>query len=564
MAGCPPGAVTAAVGADLLAVGDDLLVRVSHPLLASVVLAGTNPLDRQALHGRLADVVADPDDRARHLALSAATPDADVAAELEAAAQRAGRRGAPGAAAELAAHALRLTPPGDLAAPRRALAEVAARAEAGETGRALALNDALVERLGPGPDRVHAVTQRVFLDFHGSDRHLARALADAGDDAGLRGRVLELQAFVAALYRGRLAYGMTLAEAALGVAVAEGDAVLEVLASGTLATASLLAGHPRPDLMGRAMELAERHERPPLGRWPQVLRARHCLWGGRLDEARRQFAALATAFSRTGLEFQRPYRLADRARLEVASGNLAAALELGEDAREAAADAGNDQGGAWVGYPIGLAHAHRGDAAAAQAAAGALLAWGEANDNPPRLLTGHHVRGVVALAAGDGEAAAAALAPAIELARRSGHRHPGYVPFLPDAVEAAALAGDADSLRRAGRRARGAGRRPGRTVGRRRRPPRPGPRRAGGGRRRGRGPTGRGRRRLRRARLPPRRRPHPPAARPGAPPGRPAPGGRGGARRAPAPASWPWAPLRGRRWPRPRPAGSPPSGPAAR
>ena len=292
---------------------------------------------------------------------------------------------------------------------------------------------------------MHAVTQRVFLDFHGSDRHLARALADAGDDAGLRGRVLELQAFVAALYRGRLADGMTLAEAALGVAVAEGDAVLEVLASGTLATASLLAGHPRPDLMGRAMELAERHERPPLGRWPQVLRARHCLWGGRLDEARRRFAALATAFSRTGLEFQRPYRLADRARLEVASGNLAAALELGEDAREAAADAGNDQGGAWVGYPIGLAHAHRGDAAAAQAAAGALLAWGEANDNPPRLLTGHHVRGVVALAAGDGEAAAAALAPAVELARRSGHRHPGYVPFLPDAVEAAALAGDAEA-----------------------------------------------------------------------------------------------------------------------
>jgi DNA-binding CsgD family transcriptional regulator len=445
--GGPPALVRSAIDDGLLSVGDDLLVRAAHPLLASVVLAGMNPLERQAVHARLAALVADRDRRARHLALSATGPDPTVAAELEAAAERAGQRGAPALAAELAAHAVRVSPPLPAeASARRALRCISYRAAAGETSRAMALTDELVEGLGPGPLRARAITQRVFLDFDHSADFLDRALADAdaAGDAGLRGRVLELRGFVVGLYRGELGRGLALADEALGIARREADPELEILASGTVATTALLAGCPRPRLMDRALALAEDHACPPLGRWPQVLRARHCLWGGRLDEARRRFEALTTEFARSGVEFQRPYRLADRARLEVASGHLAEAVELGRDAREAALDAGNEQAAAWADYPVGLAHAHRGDAAAAEAAAARLRGWGEAHDNLPRLLTAHHVLGVVALAAGDGRAASAALVPAVELARRSGHRHPGYVPIVPDAVEATALAGDRD------------------------------------------------------------------------------------------------------------------------
>jgi hypothetical protein len=46
-----------------------------------------NALDRRALHARLAELVDDADDRARHLALSSFDPDAGVADELEAAAR---------------------------------------------------------------------------------------------------------------------------------------------------------------------------------------------------------------------------------------------------------------------------------------------------------------------------------------------------------------------------------------------------------------------------------------------------------------------------------------------
>jgi AAA ATPase domain len=96
--------IAAAVELGLLTVDESFIVRFTHPLLASVVLGEFAPAARREAHSRLAAFVAEPDDRARHLALSTIEPDADVAAELDAAADRASRRGAPGLAAELIAH----------------------------------------------------------------------------------------------------------------------------------------------------------------------------------------------------------------------------------------------------------------------------------------------------------------------------------------------------------------------------------------------------------------------------------------------------------------------------
>jgi DNA-binding NarL/FixJ family response regulator len=53
-----------------------------------------------------------------------------------------------------------------------------------------------------------------------------------------------------------------------------------------------------------------------------------------------------------------------------------------------------------------------------------------------------HVLGLVALSRGEPAVAATELAPALAIAAELGHRHPGYVPALPDAIEATALAGD--------------------------------------------------------------------------------------------------------------------------
>ncbi|MDQ3671754.1 MAG: AAA family ATPase, partial [Actinomycetota bacterium] len=111
----------------------DGTIRFTHPLLASVVYHGVSADERRRTHGRLAQVVADPLDRARHLALSTESPDTQIAAALEDAAALAGTRGAAIAAAELAGHALRLTLPGaDADRDRRALVAARAHRNAGE------------------------------------------------------------------------------------------------------------------------------------------------------------------------------------------------------------------------------------------------------------------------------------------------------------------------------------------------------------------------------------------------------------------------------------------------
>ena len=108
-------------------------IRFTHPLVASVVYQGVSADERRRAHGRVAQVVVDPVDRARHLALSTETPDSQSAAVLEDAAAVASSRGSPIAAAELAEHALRLTPPGAHSERhRRALSAARAHRSAGE------------------------------------------------------------------------------------------------------------------------------------------------------------------------------------------------------------------------------------------------------------------------------------------------------------------------------------------------------------------------------------------------------------------------------------------------
>src|SRR5215469_10378974 len=72
-------------------------VRVAHPLARAAVLAGSDVAERAAGHRALAGVL-DGDRRAWHLAALADGPDEQVAAELDAAAQRAGRCGSRAAA----------------------------------------------------------------------------------------------------------------------------------------------------------------------------------------------------------------------------------------------------------------------------------------------------------------------------------------------------------------------------------------------------------------------------------------------------------------------------------
>ncbi|MGI5139905.1 MULTISPECIES: AAA family ATPase [unclassified Streptomyces] len=118
------GATLGATVTDLAAAEVDGLVAVRggslvfrHPLVRSAVYQSARFLERQRAHLALADVLAsDPDRSARHRAAAAAGNDERTAADLEAVAERAQRRGAPAEAAAVLARAVELSPaPADAA-----------------------------------------------------------------------------------------------------------------------------------------------------------------------------------------------------------------------------------------------------------------------------------------------------------------------------------------------------------------------------------------------------------------------------------------------------------------
>ncbi|HEY0390007.1 MAG TPA: AAA family ATPase [Gaiellales bacterium] len=173
---------------------DGGVIRFAHPLLAFVPYEEATDAERRRLHSRLARVVSDPEERARHLALAASGPDERVAAELDRAAGRALARGAPDAAAELAHLARRLTPGWDA---ERLLAEAEYTFESGDSVRARALMEEAVGRLEPGPRRAHAIARPAwFRGGWGDDPYGALALLDgaveqAGGDLAVAAEVFE-------------------------------------------------------------------------------------------------------------------------------------------------------------------------------------------------------------------------------------------------------------------------------------------------------------------------------------------------------------------------------------
>ena len=163
------------------------MIRFTHPLLSSVLYHDLGE-ERRSVHARIARILEDPLLRARHLALSKVTPDADVAAALDEAARIAGDRGALAVAAELAEQAVRLTP-ADACDERRRRALAAARAHhaAGEWTRARTIATDLLAETKVGPWRVEALI--LLSELQALDRAAAlleEALAEAASCPALQ------------------------------------------------------------------------------------------------------------------------------------------------------------------------------------------------------------------------------------------------------------------------------------------------------------------------------------------------------------------------------------------
>ena len=148
-AGVAPDALDAALRDGIVErAGDE--VRFAHSLLAAAIDQAATRDERRGAHALLASIVNDPIDRARHLAPATESPDAAVAGDLEEAVTLARARGWSIAAAELADHALRVTPPDAFDdRERRAITAANAHEAAGDPGRSATIADELLRRPVP-------------------------------------------------------------------------------------------------------------------------------------------------------------------------------------------------------------------------------------------------------------------------------------------------------------------------------------------------------------------------------------------------------------------------------
>jgi DNA-binding CsgD family transcriptional regulator len=191
----------AALEADVLEV-DDHRIRFAHPLLRAAAWHAADPRQRMDVHRRLADVVDDVEERARHLAAIAQPPDAAIADLLEAAAGVAQQRGAPASAAELLDAARHLAPQDERERWARLAASAAlAHAEAGHWDQVEHIVE-LAEQLPPGPP--HAAILIAATEMRpGLDSLLWQAVSEAGETpVGVQARVgLAAQAAFAGKWR---------------------------------------------------------------------------------------------------------------------------------------------------------------------------------------------------------------------------------------------------------------------------------------------------------------------------------------------------------------------------
>ncbi len=210
--GLPADAIAPAEAEELLKINGHVVFR--HPLVRSAVYGAASPGDRQQVHAALAAVTdpgREPDRRAWHRAHAADGPDEEVAAELEASAARAGRRGGIAAAAAFLERAVQLSPdPGPRASRALAAAQAKALAGAPEAARRLLLT----AEAGPLGAIEHAQVDMIraqvaYSQNRGSDApalllRAARRLEPL--DLSLARRT-HLDAVLAAHFAGRLARG---------------------------------------------------------------------------------------------------------------------------------------------------------------------------------------------------------------------------------------------------------------------------------------------------------------------------------------------------------------------
>jgi DNA-binding CsgD family transcriptional regulator/tetratricopeptide (TPR) repeat protein len=439
-----------AVAAEVVAVGAGR-VQFTHPLLAAASYAAAGPAARRDVHADLAGLVSDAEQRARHLALAAPGPDAEVAEALDEAARLARARGAPSAAAELLEDARALTPSDREADGLRRAVEAAGHHFAGgDTRRARALLDEVVGELPPGKEHARALLILARLRSYDDDIRAAvelfkTAITEADGDRAILSLAHEGVAGNLFRLRERFAEAVEHAREAVRLARAIGDDDLYSTAIGSQLISEATLGLERARETFPAAEAAAAAGggvRVLQGSAFQVAVVR--MWWEELDAARDSFARMLDRAGVIGDESSVPYIHILLAQTDCLRGSYEAAAT---HAREGAVRA--EQGGqeTLVAYALSmqaLAAAYRGEEASARAEAARALELAGSTAGRPAEQFATAALGLLELSLEHDSAAVEVLAPLVAFAREQEMNEPGLTRFVPDLVEALVALGRLD------------------------------------------------------------------------------------------------------------------------
>ena len=423
-------------------------IRFSHPLLAAASLGAATRRERRAAHHRLAELVDDPEEHARQLALAADGPDEEVAAALDAATAAALARGALGVAAELAEQALVLTPPGDGAATYRRQLEAARRCRTiGYADRQRELLQQALAGAASEREKAEPLWQLAALAADERDRATARTLIRAALDRAAGDDKLSAQIHLDSFWvEGGFGGALEHARAALGHAEQSGDRALEAEALTAVAHSSFSHGLGfRRELFERALELERTAGFMDAERRPTTRYGLTAKWAGDIERSR-ELLEEAAAGAREDDDASGAVVLYYLAWLHLIAGEWERALERADESWQIAVDAARDGDAASAVLTRAIVEAHLGRLDQAQAhldETSRLLQDAERGVADDAVLWAWGA-GLVASSSGRPEIAVEQLEPLLTGLWEQGIEEPGYHPWFPTYVDALIQVGRVD------------------------------------------------------------------------------------------------------------------------
>lgn len=406
-------------------------IRFTHPLLSSAVYSQASDDQRRGIHRRLAAVVLDAEERARHLGLAAESSDLKAAAALEQAASLARARGAPATAAELCELAERLVPPDrDWDLRRLRLTAADDLLLAGDLTRAEQLAELVEATAREGPERsqglfLHALVRYWVFDFSRAADLLSEALVQPGVPPE---QLSALHSWSSAALRYDLPQAARHAEEAVRLAASSEDPTLLALAFTSLIGVRMLLGWEVPDpLRERAMEIDEAARPRFVNDRPSAELVMRLIYAGELDKARPIVLHLLDEALAKGDEFSVQHLSAKLGVIELLAGDWEASLE--HYARASLATGAN--------FPSSLLlMAHKGDVAVAATEAQTYLESAARRSDLAAQIRYLSVLGFVELSNGNADSAHRYLQDAWDMHRRWGIGEPCTHLFVADHIEA--------------------------------------------------------------------------------------------------------------------------------